>query len=269
MDDVSHYHADRKAKEGSFHEIQEAMEELLKLKGYSPKTIKSYRNHILRFFDYVKKSPEEVSDRDIRNYMLYLLETLSCSHSYVNQALSAIKIYFVEIAHRSDLTYDLKRPKKEKTLPEILSKEEVARILSSVKNIKHKAILYLIYSSGLRVGEVVRLSVTDIDPDRMLVHVVQGKGRKDRYTLLSQVALDVLNRYRLAEEPEDRLFPGGGDGDFLTERRYEAPWTTSFRVGQGKANNLKAQQTYITFSKQSPQIPLPHPPYPKHKTWIR
>jgi len=221
LDEVSRRHAEQKTKKGTLQEIQKAMEELLKLKGYSPKTIKSYKNHILRFFSYVKKSPEQVCDRDVRDYMLYLLETLSCSHSYVNQALSAIKIYFVEIAHRSDLTYDLKRPKKEKTLPEILSKEEVARILGSVKNIKHKAILYLIYSSGLRVGEVVRLSVTDIDPDRMLVHVVQGKGRKDRYTLLSQVALDVLNRYRLVEEPEDRLFPGGGEGEFLTERSVQ------------------------------------------------
>ncbi|MBU5439116.1 tyrosine-type recombinase/integrase [Tissierella sp. MSJ-40] len=91
-----------------------------------------------------------------------------------------MNIYFKEILNRNDIVYNLPRPKKENKLPEILSKEEVAKILNNIQNIKHKAILYLVYSSGLRVGEVVRLKVSDLDEDRMLVHVVQGRGSKDR-----------------------------------------------------------------------------------------
>ncbi len=205
----------------TFREIEKAIDDYLKLKGYSPKTIKSYRNNVTRFLTYAAKAPEKITNDDIRKYMLFLLEEQGTSHSYVNQALSAIKIYFKEVLDRDDIAYHLPRPKKEKTLPEILSKEEVGRILSNIQNIKHRAILYLVYSSGLRVGEVVRLKVNDLDQDRMLLRVEQGKGRKDRYTLLSQVALDIVNKYMAIEEPEDRLFPGGKEDSFLTERSVQ------------------------------------------------
>jgi len=161
------------------------------------------------------------------------LEKQNSSHSYVNQVLSAIKLYFKEILLRNDIVYNLPRPKRENKLPEILSKEEVTRIFKGVRNIKHKAILYLIYSAGLRVGEVVRLKVHDIDENRMLIRVVQGKGRKDRYTLLSNAALDIVNKYRKVEEgnetrikagikgSENWLFPGGKKNRFLTERAVQ------------------------------------------------
>lgn len=201
--------------------IEKQITEHLKLKGYSPKTIKAYRNNVTRFLEHTHKEPEEITNDDIRNYILFLLEGLGGSHSYANQVLSALKLFFREILNRNDIVYNLPRPKRENTLPEILSKEEVGRILCSVSNIKHRAILYLVYSSGLRVGEVVRLKVTDIDKDRMLLRVEQGKGRKDRYTLLSPVALEIVNKYMAVEEPEDRLFPGGNEGSFLTERSVQ------------------------------------------------
>ena len=210
--------------------------EHLKLKGYSPKTIKAYRNSVIRFLSLAGKSPEEITNEDIKNYMLHLLDERESSHSYVNQALSAVKIYFKEVCHRNDISFNLPRPKKQKTLPEILSKEEVARILSCVQNSKHKAILYLVYSSGLRVGEVVRLRIGDLDPERMLLRVEQGKGRKDRYTLLSPVALAAVNKYIAREEPEDWLFPGGSEGSFLTERSVQ----NVFRDACEKAGITKA-----------------------------
>lgn len=103
----------------------------------------------------------------------------------------------------------------------VLSKEEVANILSAVDNVKHRAILMTVYSAGLRVGEVVRLKLEDIDTDRMLIHVKGAKGRKDRYTLLSATTLEVISRYRRKYAPEKWLFEGVRDGRYLSTRTVE------------------------------------------------
>lgn len=103
----------------------------------------------------------------------------------------------------------------------MLSREEIIGILSAIENIKHRAILLMTYSAGLRVGEVVRLRVEDIDSKRRFVHVKQGKGRKDRYTLLTDTALEVLREYFKKYRPESWLFPGGKENDHLTERSVE------------------------------------------------
>lgn len=117
--------------------------------------------------------------------------------------------------------YEIKRPHKDKKLPVVLSKEEVAKILSSIDNIKHKAILMIIYSAGLRVGEVVKLKVEDVDSNRMLVHVKGAKGRKDRYTLLSKTALEILREYWRKYKPAKWLFEGARDGRYLSTRTVE------------------------------------------------
>jgi site-specific recombinase XerD len=143
------------------------------------------------------------------------------SHAYVNQALSAIKFLFSHVLNKEKILYEIPRPKKEKKLPNILSQDEVLAILDVISNLKHKAILYLVYSAGLRVGEVVRLKINDIDSQRMLIHIRQGKGRKDRYTVLSEITLNILRNYVKMEKPEDWLFPGGKAGSFLTERAVQ------------------------------------------------
>lgn len=120
-----------------------------------------------------------------------------------------------------NICIDLERPKKEKKLPEILSKNEISKLLKAVKNLKHKAILYLVYSAGLRVGEVVKLKPTDIDSDRMLIHIIQGKGKKDRYTILSETALSILRKYVKVYKPEHWLFPGQHPDKHLTERSVQ------------------------------------------------
>jgi len=150
--------------------------------------------------------------------------------------LSAIKFYYEQILKKGKVLYDLPRPKKEKKLPNILSQSEVLSILDSVDNIKHKSILFLTYSAGLRVGEVVRLKIDDIDSDRMLIHIRQGKGRKDRYTILSEVALDILREYAYIAKPKDWLFPGGKDNDFLTERSVQKIFATACKKANIKKN---------------------------------
>lgn len=196
-------------------------EEVLKLKGYSFKTRKAYINHIKRFSSFVDKDLENITSDDLRLYILFLLEKEKKSHTYANQAISSIKFLCKEVLNKQNVTANMYRPKKEKKLPKVLSREEVIRILKAVGNEKHKTILFLTYSAGLRVGEVVRIKIEDIDSKRMLIHIRQGKGRKDRYTILSQAALMQLRKYYKLEKPEICLFPGGKQGRHLTERSVE------------------------------------------------
>jgi integrase/recombinase XerD len=193
------------------------LNESLKLKGFSRHTIKAYKGHIHRFLSYTTKPVAVIDSEDIQSYLLFLLDQDN-SHSYVNQALSAIKFFVLHVCRRRDINYSWTRPKKERKLPDILTQKEVIRLLNSVKNSKHKSILYLTYSSGLRVSEVVRLKVFDINRDRKTIHIRQGKGRKDRVTVLSESALQVLIDYVRKERPTDWLFPGGKEGKPITER---------------------------------------------------
>ncbi|MHB1654678.1 MAG: site-specific tyrosine recombinase/integron integrase [Desulfitobacteriaceae bacterium] len=194
------------------------VEEELKLKGYSPKTREAYIGHIQRFLFYVRKDYRDISDDDVRRYLLRLLDQYERSHSYVNQALSAIKFLFGNVLKRHRAIVNLPRAKKQQKLPDILSRQEVARLINVVRNTKHRLILLLTYSAGLRVSEVVSLRLGDIDSDRMLIHVRQGKGQKDRYSVLSQVAYQALQEYVKRFEPGEWLFPGEQEDQHLTER---------------------------------------------------
>ncbi|MCM8827609.1 MAG: tyrosine-type recombinase/integrase [Candidatus Omnitrophica bacterium] len=127
--------------------------------------------------------------------------------SRLNQDINAFKFYY-GVMHKRKFVYEVKRPHKDRELPVVLSREEVAKILNSVNNIKHKAILMLVYSAGLMVSEVVKLKTEDIDSKRMLIHIKGSKGRKDRYTLLSEKALTILRRYWIEYRPQKWLFDG-------------------------------------------------------------
>jgi len=216
------------------------MGDMLKLKGYSKKTIKSYMSHIGLFLKHCGKNVDLIDEEDINSYLLFLLEEQQSSHSYVNQAVNSIKFLFNNVFKRHESFVKITRPKDEKKLPEVLSQKDVLRILDNVSNMKHKAILFLTYSAGLRVGEVVRLRITDIDSDRMLIHIVQGKGRKDRYTVLSQTALVVLREYVKKCRPEKWLFPGDDSDKHITERTVQRIFeSTKDRAG------IKKKYQYI------------------------
>lgn len=193
----------------------------LKLKGYSHNTCKVYLNQVNRFICYTGKKLEELEESDVANYQLFLLDEQKNSHSFVNQALSAIKFFAENVIYRYDLTKLIDRPKKEFKLPDILSKKEVLNLFKSLKNEKHRAILFITYSAGLRVGEVVRLKVADINTDRKLIHIRQGKGRKDRYTVLSDIALQVLQEYQSKYNPMEWLFPSTMQDKHITERTVQ------------------------------------------------
>ncbi|WP_226002713.1 site-specific tyrosine recombinase/integron integrase [Paenibacillus sp. BJ-4] len=192
------------------------LRDALVARGYSSKTIKAYISQTERFFADLQGTEASINDAAVQKYALALLEK-GLSHAYVNQAISALKFYFRHVLKQPKSAAYV-RPKKESKLPDVLSLNEVMRLLKVVKNPKHRAILYLTYTSGLRVSEVVRLRPEDCDRERKVLKVRQGKGRKDRQTLLSEAAFAVVEQYIGAEQPEDWLFPGQREGRHLTER---------------------------------------------------
>jgi len=188
---------------------------------YSYRTVKGYLYYNRDFLGFVKKQPSEINDSDIKDYLLYLAEEKQSATSTLNQAINALKFYYGTMLKKK-FVYEVKRPRKDKKLPVVLSKEEVAKILNSVDNLKHRAILMLVYSAGLRVGEVVRLKTEDIDSKRMLIHIKGAKGRKDRYTLLSEKALEILRAYWREYKPVKWLFEGFRDGRYISTRTVQA-----------------------------------------------
>lgn len=153
------------------------------------------------------------------------MQLLEQGHSpaYVNQAISALRFLAAEVFKQPSEQTKYIRPKKEKKLPYVLSELEVLRVIQAPTNLKHRTMLYLAYASGLRVSEVVRLKTTDIDPERGILRVRQGKGKKDRPTLLSQTAWEMIQKYVDAELRSTSmwLFPGQHPRSHLHERSLQ------------------------------------------------
>jgi site-specific recombinase XerD len=202
-------------------QITEAVEKELKLRGYSQKTRKAYLHHIERYINYFAKCPKELDENLIKQYMLYLIDEEKVSRSYHNQAISAIKFLYDSVLKTPKVVGSFPRPRKERKLPVILSREDVIRLIQSVDNVKHKVILMLTYSAGLRVSEVVRLRVEDIHSKRGMIHIRSSKGRKDRYTILSNTGLEVLKEYWNKYRPKNWLFPGAKESNHITTRTVE------------------------------------------------
>lgn len=194
----------------------------LRLRNYSPKTIRSYMSCLRSFILYFQpRHPRELGEADVRFYLLDLLEKRELASSTVNQVFNALRFLYVELYRMPFTIGSIPRPQKEKKLPNVLSQEESLKILSHVDNLKHKTLLMLIYSVGLRVGESVRLKIGDIDGQRKMIHIRGAKGRKDRYTLLSEAALEALRQYYREYKPKEYLFEGQGSRTHLSERSIQ------------------------------------------------
>jgi integrase/recombinase XerD len=194
----------------------------MRLKNYSLKTIKAYKSCLRSFITYFSpKHPRELNNEDVRSYLLYLIQDAQLSASTVNQVFNALRFLYIELYKKPFVIKELPRPKRARILPVILSQKEVLTILSCVENLKHRTILALIYSAGLRVGESVRLKISDIDSERKMIHLRNAKGKKDRYTLLSDSALGTLREYYRQYKPRDYLFEGAGGRSHLSERSVQ------------------------------------------------
>jgi integrase/recombinase XerD len=188
--------------------LHDQMKRDLELKNYSPKTRSCYLASVKSFAIHFHRSPAELGDQEIREYLHYLIQEKKTSQSVISQAYSALKFFYETTLKRDWNGLRIPRAKMGKRLPVVLSQQEIQAIFSATWNLKHRALLMTIYSAGLRVSEVVHLKVSDIDSQRMVIRVQQGKGEKDRYTLLAQRTLEVLREYWRAYRPKEWLFPG-------------------------------------------------------------
>lgn len=184
---------------------------LLKMKElrYSERTIQTYKSLFEEFINYYhQKEIDQIDEPMIMDFLRYLVIDRKISLSYQNQSINAIKFYYERVLNGQRKVYLIDRPRREQGLPVVLSEEEVKTILNVPKNLKHRAILMTIYSAGLRISEAINLKICDIDSQRMQIHVVQAKGKKDRYTLLSFKLLEILREYVREFQPKIWLFEG-------------------------------------------------------------
>lgn len=184
----------------------------LELKKYSNNTVKTYVKCFEHFINYYFDKPiDTLNEMDIREYLQHLIQ-INRSKSYINLSINSIKFYYEIVLGMPNRFYNIERPRKDKKLPVVLSKSDIIKMIEHTNNIKHKCLISLLYSAGLRRSELLNLTLSDIDSSRMLIRVQDAKGSKDRYTLLSETVLKDLRIYYKQWRPKVYLFesPMGG-----------------------------------------------------------
>jgi integrase/recombinase XerD len=195
----------------------------MELRNYSSRSIFSYSEQLHRLESHLQLSLDTISVPQFKDYLHERIITEKISVSLVNQTISAFKILQVDVLGREWEPVKIRRPRKEKKLPVVLSLSEIEKLIAVTENIKHRAIIALAYSAGLRLHETLSIKPSAIDSERMLVHVIQGKGKKDRNTILSPKALDLLRIYYKIQRPKTFLFePQGKKGATLSGRTLNA-----------------------------------------------
>lgn len=187
----------------------------LKIRRYSESTQQTYLTMMKSFLFHVHPmSIDEIEYDTVMDYLKYLVIEKKVSSSYQNQSINAIKFYFEHVLGHDRKQYHFDRPLKAKRLPRVLSQQEITQILSSVNNIKHKAILSSIYGCGLRISECINLKIEDIDSNKSRIWIRNAKGRKDRLTLLPESLLILLRKYYIEYKPTNWLFEGPNNGQY-------------------------------------------------------
>ncbi len=188
--------------------LRQRMIEDMKVRNLSPRTQKTYLERVAQFAKHFSKSPELLGPEEIRAYQVYLINQKKASWSVLDQNVYALRFLYRVTLGKEWAIRHIPGPKKPFILPVILSPDEVSRFFDHIYNLKHRAILMTAYAGGLRVSEVTSLRVGDIDSHRMVIRIQQGKGRKDRYVMLSPNLLDLLRAYWKVARPTYWLFPG-------------------------------------------------------------
>lgn len=187
--------------------LRQRMIDDLKVRNRSSRTIKTYVAQVANFARHFGKSPELLGPEEIRQYQVYLVEGRHVSWSYFNQAVCALRFLYRHTLGHDWAVAHIPFPRQPRKLPVVLSQAEVIRLFDAIRSLKLRAMLMTAYAAGLRLAEVTHLQVSDIDSERMVIRVRQGKGQKDRYVMLSPTLLELLRLYWRAEQPTSWLFP--------------------------------------------------------------
>jgi integrase/recombinase XerD len=222
-------------------QLRKAMLEELQRRNLSPITTRIYLRSVEEFARYYQKSPDQLGPEHIRQYQAHLFTERKLGAIAVTQQLSALRFLFLRTLKRPWMLEDMVSPKRPIRLPEILSREEVERLIGCAASPLHRILLLTLYATGMRREELVHLKIGDIDSARMLIHVRQGKGRKDREVVLSPRLLDELRDYWRRADPKPRtyLFPGRGphqsvDVPLLSKSVFNAVRQAAKRAGLNK-----------------------------------
>ena len=196
-------------------EVLDKFSRQLKIENYSNQTIRSYSSSLNLFLEWVISNKfEKVTSDVISNYLLFCKEKKNYSYSSMKQVIGAIRYFYLKVLNEKpleSLNINLRKPT---FLPVVLSPKEVNKIINLTENLKHRTILLLIYSAGLRLGELLNLKIADIDSHAMKIHIRQGKGKKDRYLMLSENVLQLLRQYYKVYKPKEFVFEGQKGGQY-------------------------------------------------------
>ena len=200
----------------------EKTNQYLSIGHYSPLTIRNYLSELRYLFVYYADvNPQGFTEDMVMQYLLYLTKTLGCSRVKCKMAAQSISFFFRHVLRQAYVIPTVIYPRKSTKLPAVMSATEIRSLIDGVKNIKHRTIIMLLYSTGMRLSEIARVKITDIDSKNMRIKVVQGKGAKDRYTILSQAVLQELRAYYIIYKPKEYLFNGSRPGGPMSMRNIQ------------------------------------------------
>jgi len=195
--------------------LRQRMQEDLRLRNFSERTIGRYTHIVAEFAKYFHKSPDQLGPEHIRTFLLHLLNERKLAWGTIQGARSALKFLYMRTLKQTWFDQEIIKPKVRRKLPTVWSREEVRALLDATTNTKHRALLALYYSAGLRCQEALDLKITDIDSKRMIIHIREGKGKFPRQVMLSPKLLEILRVYWRWRKPNDWLFPGEEAGQPL------------------------------------------------------
>lgn len=216
--------------------LREKMKQEMILVGLAESTQAVYLKTVTQLHDYYKKSPTKLTEQELKSYLLYLKQSKQLAPNTYNTQIYGLRFFYCITLRRPLAKLNLPTSKVTYKLPDILSTQEVQRIIKAESNIKYRTLLMLIYSAGLRVSEAVNLRISDIDSDRMTLHIRCAKGGKDRYVILSPVAYQALRDYWKSCKFSDYLFPGNNSNKSLSAHRV----SQIFKAAKVKAGVIKS-----------------------------
>ena len=204
--------------------------EMLQLKAYSTSTIKTYRNELLQLLQTIGQTAvQTLTVAQIKRYMVFAMKEQHITENTAHSRLNALKFYYEQVLGREKFFWDIPRPKKALKLPKVISEEKIIKGLLAVENMKHRTVLLLAYSAGLRVSEVVSLLVTDVNSDRMQLAINGAKGKKDRVVNLSQAILPLLREYYKSYQPKHWLFEGQDKNKHYSTRSAQIIFNDAYK----------------------------------------